>query len=82
VTNPSDGATDGAKPEYPAKADYEQSKLRAKVTEQLFKDGLVSLRDALSVATQPEDLRIALQQAEDPPVYRVELHIRHFVLFH
>jgi twitching motility protein PilT len=29
----------------------------------LFKDGLVSLRDALSVATQPEDLRIALQQA-------------------
>ena len=29
----------------------------------LFKDGLVSLRDALSVASQPEDLRIALQQA-------------------
>ena len=29
----------------------------------LFKDGLVSLRDALAVATQPEDLRIALQQA-------------------
>ena len=29
----------------------------------LYKDGLVSLRDALSVATQPEDLRIALQQA-------------------
>jgi twitching motility protein PilT len=29
----------------------------------LFKDGLVSLRDALAVASQPEDLRIALQQA-------------------
>ena len=29
----------------------------------LFKDGMVSLRDALSVASQPEDLRIALQQA-------------------
>jgi twitching motility protein PilT len=29
----------------------------------LFKDGLVSLRDALSVASAPEDLRIALQQA-------------------
>jgi twitching motility protein PilT len=29
----------------------------------LYKDGLVSLRDALSVASQPEDLRIALQQA-------------------
>jgi twitching motility protein PilT len=29
----------------------------------LFKDGLVSQRDALSVASQPEDLRIALQQA-------------------
>jgi twitching motility protein PilT len=29
----------------------------------LFKDGMVSLRDALSVASQPEDLRIALQTA-------------------
>ena len=29
----------------------------------LFKDGMVSLRDALSVASQPEDLRIALTQA-------------------
>jgi len=29
----------------------------------LYKDGMVSLRDALSVASQPEDLRIALQQA-------------------
>ena len=29
----------------------------------LYKDGLVSFRDALAVATQPEDLRIALQQA-------------------
>jgi twitching motility protein PilT len=29
----------------------------------LFKDGMVSLRDALAVASQPEDLRIALTQA-------------------
>jgi Tfp pilus assembly ATPase PilU len=29
----------------------------------LCKDGMVSLRDALSVASQPEDLRIALTQA-------------------
>jgi twitching motility protein PilT len=29
----------------------------------LYKDGLVSLRDALSAASQPEDLRIALQTA-------------------
>ncbi|HEY2812930.1 MAG TPA: PilT/PilU family type 4a pilus ATPase [Acidimicrobiales bacterium] len=36
---------------------------------QLFKDGLVSLRDALSVASQPEDLRIALQQAGLSPTY-------------
>jgi twitching motility protein PilT len=35
----------------------------------LFKDGLVSLRDALAVATQPEDLRIALQQAGLSPTY-------------
>jgi twitching motility protein PilT len=35
----------------------------------LFKDGLVSLRDALAVATQPEDLRIALQQAGLSPAY-------------
>jgi twitching motility protein PilT len=35
----------------------------------LYKDGLVSLRDALSVATQPEDLRIALQQAGLSPAY-------------
>ena len=27
----------------------------------LYKDGLISFRDALAVATQPEDLRIALQ---------------------
>jgi twitching motility protein PilT len=30
---------------------------------ELFKDGMVSLRDALAVASQPEDLRIALTQA-------------------
>jgi twitching motility protein PilT len=35
----------------------------------LYKDGLVSLRDALSVASQPEDLRIALQQAGLSPAY-------------
>ena len=35
----------------------------------LFKDGMVSLRDALSVASQPEDLRIALQQAGLAPAY-------------
>jgi twitching motility protein PilT len=35
----------------------------------LYKDGLVSLRDALAVATQPEDLRIALQQAGLSPVH-------------
>ena len=35
----------------------------------LFKDGMVSLRDALSVASQPEDLRIALQQAGLSPAY-------------
>jgi len=35
----------------------------------LFKDGLVSLRDALAVASQPEDLRIALQQAGLAPAY-------------
>jgi len=35
----------------------------------LFKDGLVSLRDALAVATQPEDLRIALQQAGLSPAH-------------
>jgi twitching motility protein PilT len=29
----------------------------------LFKDGLVSLRDTLSVAAQPEELRLQLQQA-------------------
>ncbi|HEY7073617.1 MAG TPA: PilT/PilU family type 4a pilus ATPase, partial [Acidimicrobiales bacterium] len=29
----------------------------------LFKEGLVSFRDALAVATQPEDLRFAMQQA-------------------
>src|SRR5256714_906634 len=35
----------------------------------LFKDGMVSLRDALSVASQPEDLRIALTQAGLAPAY-------------
>jgi Tfp pilus assembly ATPase PilU len=30
---------------------------------ELYKDGLVSFRDALAVATQPEDLRFAMQQA-------------------
>jgi twitching motility protein PilT len=35
----------------------------------LFKDGIVSLRDALAVASQPEDLRIALQQAGLSPAY-------------
>ncbi len=30
---------------------------------QLYKDGLVSFRDALAVSSQPEDLRIAMQQA-------------------
>jgi twitching motility protein PilT len=29
----------------------------------LFKDGMVSLRDALAAASRPEDLRIALQTA-------------------
>jgi twitching motility protein PilT len=29
----------------------------------LYKDGMVSLRDALAAATRPEDLRISLQQA-------------------
>ncbi len=36
----------------------------------LFKDGLVSLRDALAVASQPEDLRVALQQAGLSPAYQ------------
>jgi twitching motility protein PilT len=35
----------------------------------LYKDGLVSFRDALSVATQPEDLRIALQSTGLPASY-------------
>jgi twitching motility protein PilT len=35
----------------------------------LFKDGLVSLRDALSAARAPEDLRIAMQQAGLSPMY-------------
>jgi len=35
----------------------------------LYKDGLVSLRDALAVASQPEDLRIALQQAGLSPAF-------------
>jgi twitching motility protein PilT len=29
----------------------------------LYKNGLVSLRDAMSVASHPHDFRIALQQA-------------------
>jgi Tfp pilus assembly ATPase PilU len=30
---------------------------------ELYKDGMVSLRDALAAASRPEDLRIALQAA-------------------
>jgi twitching motility protein PilT len=35
----------------------------------LYKDGLVSYRDALSVAREPENLRIALQQSGMPVSY-------------
>ena len=32
----------------------------------LYKDGLISFRDAISVASEPEDLRIALQSTGLP----------------
>jgi twitching motility protein PilT len=46
-----------AEGEYHGMQTFDQSLLH------LYKDGLVSFRDALAVATEPEDLRIALQSA-------------------
>jgi twitching motility protein PilT len=52
-----------AEGEYHGMQTFDQSLLH------LYKDGLISFRDALAVASQPEDLRIALQSAGASAAY-------------
>jgi twitching motility protein PilT len=52
-----------AEGEYHGMQTFDQSLLH------LYKDGLISFRDAISVASEPEDLRIALQSTGLPAAY-------------